>query len=83
MRETDPQYVDLHGYREEEIEDVFDDISIMITTEFTRGNSKIATRRVGNNVFCVVKAMTGKGRHSKCNKNPYFRWKKYLEAGCP
>ena len=66
MAESHPQYVDLHGYREEEIDEIMAEIRDMIRSEVRQGNSKIQTKRVGASTYCIVKFMTGKGRHSKC-----------------
>lgn len=69
MADSHPQYVDMHGYREEEVDEVLDDILDMVRSEFRKGNSLIQARRMANNTYCVVKIMTGKGRHSKCTRN--------------
>lgn len=40
----------------------------MVITEYKRGNSLLKTEKYSSNVFVIVKAMTGKGRHSnRCN----------------
>lgn len=41
----------------------------MIRLEFKKGNSRLETTKSGSNVYCVVKALTGKGLHSKYNKS--------------
>lgn len=51
----------------------------MIYEEFKKGNSKLETTKVGNNVYCVVRAMTGKGLHSKCNFLVYLDNKSVLK----
>ena len=66
MSETHPQYLDLHGYREEEIDPMLFEVEKMIIREFKKGNSKIHTRKVGVDVYCIVNMVTGKGLHSKC-----------------
>jgi hypothetical protein len=67
MRDEHPQFIDLHGYRKEEVDDLFDGIRAMILSEFKKGNSKLETTKIGSTIFCSLKAMTGKGLHSKCN----------------
>ena len=42
------------------------EVEKMIIREFKKGNSKIQTRKVGPNVYCIVNMVTGKGLHSKC-----------------
>lgn len=39
----------------------------MIKQLFKKGSSKLETVKSGNNIYVVIKAMTGKGLHSKCN----------------
>jgi len=41
----------------------------MIKSLFNKGSSKLETVKVGNNVYCIVTALTGKGLHSRCNNN--------------
>ena len=55
----------------------------MIIREFKRGNSKIHTRKIGSQVYCVVNAGTGKGIHSKCKNIIICRWKKYFKTSNP
>jgi hypothetical protein len=53
--------IDLHGYRGEEIEPLFDMIKYTILQEYKKGNKKILLKKIdGKRTVCVT-AMTGKG----------------------
>ena len=39
LAKTDPTYVDLHGYREEEVESVLESVSEMLREQFSRGST--------------------------------------------
>jgi hypothetical protein len=39
MLKKDPNYIDLHGYREEEIDSLFDSITDMVRDEYSKSNN--------------------------------------------
>ncbi len=63
-----PHYVDLHGYRSDEVAPIMEGMIASIRQEFDRGNERIKFRTVGGRTEATVQIMTGKGRHSHCNK---------------
>lgn len=40
MSKKDPNYIDLHGYREEEIDSLFDSITDMVRDEYSNSKNK-------------------------------------------
>lgn len=52
----------------------------MIQTEFEKGNSKLKPVKIGNKVYCIVQALTGKGLHSKCKVFNIYRQQKCFET---
>lgn len=69
MAKTNPLYIDLHGYRQEEIFPLLSRIADMIVDEFGQGNEKIRLKKIkGRQTACLV-VMTGKGLHSQGNKS--------------
>ena len=69
MTKANPLYIDLHGYRQEEIFPLLSRISDMIVDEFDRGNDKIRLWRVKGKQTACLTVMTGKGLHSQGNKS--------------
>lgn len=69
MMRANPLYVDLHGYREEEIDPLLQRISDMIRSEFHNGSDKIRPKRVKGQASACLTVMTGKGIHSKGNRS--------------
>lgn len=63
---TNPNYVDLHGYREEEVVPILEGMVAMIRENFGRGNERVKYRTAGGRTEATVQIMTGKGRHSHC-----------------
>jgi DNA-nicking Smr family endonuclease len=57
MLRQDPFYINLHGYREEEIDSLLDAITA------------IRARRMGVRQVVCLTAMTGKGIHSKNSRS--------------
>ena len=45
---TNPNYVDLHGYREEEVAPILEGIVASIRENFDRGNERVKYRTAGN-----------------------------------
>jgi hypothetical protein len=62
-----PHYIDLHGYRQEEVHPILESMVASMRDNFERGNERIKYRSVGGKVEAVLQVMTGKGRHSHRN----------------
>lgn len=63
---TNPHYVDLHGYREEEVSLLLQGMVAAFRENFDRGNEKIKYRSFGGRTEGIMQIMTGKGKHSQC-----------------
>lgn len=68
MRRQNPLYIDLHGYREEEIDPLMDTIASMLREEYGR-NEKVRVKKVKGRLAALLTVMTGKGIHSKQNRS--------------
>lgn len=69
MLKKDPSYIDLHGYREEEIDSLFDSITDMVRDEYSKRSDKVKTKKVKGRLSVCLTAVTGKGLHSKGNRS--------------
>lgn len=62
-----PNYIDLHGYRQDEIGPIMESMIASIRENFDRGNEKVKSKTINGRAYALVQIMTGKGRHSQCN----------------
>ena len=64
--QRDPNFVDLHGHREQEVDAILQGLVASIKYEFNQGNDKVKIKMIQGRTETVLKVLTGKGRHSLC-----------------